>query len=305
MSQIPPNPGPYLLVGTKWLKTPAPLTVPRPLMAKPSFQSLQPMQPLSSTKVINIAKSCPFKARRTAPPRADPLTESAIKGFQLDVERIISRARNDVQSNITPAERSSIRELASTKNVTITRSDKGGEIVIMPTSTLHKLNMEHLNDTSTYKKLAKDPMPGLRLTINKTLENILERGGFSKSIIYRLTTPPSACTQRFYTLPKTHKVNLKIRPIVSGRNGIFERLSWFLQIILKPLVCQVKAHVGNTEELLNRFHKCPSSALQGSIPVSFDVVSFYTNIDIEEAISTALQYGRKYNIHLYGFLSEI
>ena len=98
-----------------------------------------------STKVINIAKSCPFKARRTAPPRADPFTESAIKGFQLDVERIIARARTDVQPNITPAERSSIRERASTKNVPVTRSDKGGEIAIMPTSTLHKINMEHLN----------------------------------------------------------------------------------------------------------------------------------------------------------------
>ena len=32
-----------------------------------------------TTKVVNIAKSCPFKARRTAPPRADPLSESAIK----------------------------------------------------------------------------------------------------------------------------------------------------------------------------------------------------------------------------------
>ena len=149
-------------------------------------------------------------------------------------------------------------------------------------------------------KLAKDPTPTLRLTINKTLENTLERCGFSKIIIHRLTTPPSACTQRFYTLPKTHKVTLKIRPIVSGRNGIFERLSWFLQIILKPLLRQVKAHVGNTEELLNRFHNCPSSTLEGLIPVSFDVVSLYTNIDIEEAISTALQYSRKYNIHLYG-----
>ena len=34
--------------------------------------------------------------------------------------------------------------------------------------------------------------------------------------------------------------------------------------------------------------------------MSFDVVSLYTNIDIEEAISTALQYSRKYNVHLYG-----
>ena len=34
--------------------------------------------------------------------------------------------------------------------------------------------------------------------------------------------------------------------------------------------------------------------------MSFDVVSLYTNIDIEKAISTALQFGQKYTINLYG-----
>ena len=218
--------------------------------------------------------------------------------------RFLAQAGTGVRPNITLAERSSVKELAATKNVTVTRSDKGGETVIMPTSTLHELNIEHLSDTSTYKKLAKDPTPTLRLTINKTLENSLERCGFSKSIIHRLTTPPSASTQRFYTLPKTHKVNLKIGPIVPGGNGIFERLSWFLQIILKPLLRQVKAHVRNTEELLNRFHNCPSSALEEQIPGSLDVVSLYTYMDIEEVISTALQFSQKYNIHLYGLSSQ-
>ena len=73
-----------------------------------------------------------------------------------------------------------------------------------------------------------------------------------------------------------------------------------MQIILKLVLRQVKAHVANTEELLNRFHNCPSSALEEQIPVSFDVDSLYTNIDIEEPISTALQFSQKHNIHLYG-----
>ena len=62
-----------------------------------------------------------------------------------------------------------------------------------------------LSDATTYKKLAKDRTPALRLTINNTLGNTLERCGFSKSIIHRLTTPPSACTQRFYTKNTQHK----------------------------------------------------------------------------------------------------
>ena len=38
-----------------------------------------------------------------------------------------------------------------------------------------------------------------------------------------------------------------------------------------------------------RFHNYPLVSLEGLLPVSFDMVSVYTNIDIEEAISTALK----------------
>ena len=36
------------------------------------------------------------------------------------------------------------------------------------------------------------------------------------------------------------------------------------------------------------------------IPISLDVVSLYTNIDIGEAVSTTLQYIQSCDLHLYG-----
>ena len=249
---------------------------------------------------INLGRKCPFKPKRVAPPQTSMATENAIRGFQRDMERIVCRTKINPCQNITAAQRTSIKELACRSDVTITRSDKGGEIVIMPSVKLHDLTMDHLDDTTTYQKLERDPTPALRLTVNKTFQNILRLRGFSASLIGRLQTPPSATTQRFYTLPKTHKQTLKIHPIVSGRNGIFDRLGWFLQTLLKPLLRKVDAHIGSTTELLERFMECPRSKLEGMIPISFDVISLYTNIDIEEAISTALQYVRKHNTYLYG-----
>ena len=43
----------------------------------------------------------------------------------------------------------------------------------------------------------------------------------------REKTPPSARTQTFYPLPKTHKETLKIRSIVFGRGGILTVLGGF------------------------------------------------------------------------------
>ena len=116
----------------------------------------------------------------------------------------------------------------------------------------------------------------------------------------RLETPPTARTQQFYALPKTHKPTLKIRPIVSACGGIFDRLGWLLQQILKPLLTCVAAHLTNTKDFIRRFETVDQRALSNQIPVSFDVVSLYTNINTEEAIETTLQYVIKHQLYLFG-----
>ena len=248
----------------------------------------------------NISRECPFKPKRIAPPRTSMDAESAIRGFLTDMERIVSRTRCNVRPNIDRQERGTVVELARRSEITITRSDKGGEIVVMRTKELHDLNMEHLNDTSTYERLKKDPTQSLRTVVNKTLRDVMTQRNFSPSLIQRLQTPPTARTQQFYALPKTHKETLKIRPIVSGRNGIFDRIGWFLQLLLKPLLRNVEAHINNTTDLIKKFQDCPRSTLKGKIPVSLDVVSLYTNIDIEEAISTTMQSIQTHGTYLYG-----
>ena len=97
-----------------------------------------------------------------------------------------------------------------------------------------------------------------------------------------------------------HKSTLKIRPIVSAREGIFDRLGWLLQTILQPLLKQVKAHLTNTDDLIKRFHEAPADRLKGKIPISFDVVALYTNIDADESITTTLEYIVESNLYLYG-----
>ena len=50
--------------------------------------------------------------------------------------------------------------------------------------------------------------------------------------------------------------------------------------------------------------ECPCSTLEGKIPISLDVVSLYTKIAIDEAISTTLQYVQSGNLHLHGLTSS-
>ena len=177
-------------------------------------------------------------------------------------------------------------------------------MVVMKSSHMDRLCMEHLNDTNTYMRLAKDTSDSLRIKINKTLKEILTERNFPTELIQNLQTPTSARCQEFYALPKTHKEDLKIRPIVSACGGIFDRLGWLLQTILKPLLDHVPAHLKNTSDLIKRFDALDADSIIGMIPISLDVISLYTNIPVNEAIETTLEYVLKDKPGIHGLLNR-
>ena len=58
--------------------------------------------------------------------------------------------------------------------------------------------------------------------------------------------------------------------------------------------------MSNTADLIERLTAIDKEHLRGQIPISFDVISLYTNINTEEATTTTLEYVRKHNINLHG-----
>ena len=255
----------------------------------------------TNTNNTTLSKTCPFTTGRKEPPRKNYATEKEIQGLQMDMQNLVDKCKLSFTPNITIQERKAIADLRTKDDTIITRSDKGGELVVMKESRLKELCLAHLSDKKTYKRLKKDPTNDIRLLVNRTLQEVLSRSEVPESVIDRLITNPSAArTQRFYALPKTHKEQLKIRPIVSACGGIFDRLGWFLQVLLKPLLKNVSAHLNSTAQLVERLENTTADHLKGMIPVSFDVVSLYTNVDTEEAIKTTLEYVIKYKPHCFG-----
>ena len=264
------------------------------------------VKPTDSSSISTaLSQLCPFHKNRKEPPRSNMETEKAIQGIQMDLQRLIERTNfsTSLKQNITKKERAALTVIRNLEDTTITRSDKGGELVVMKTSRLQELCLDHLSDQTTYKKLDKNSTDTIRKRVNTILRKILTRCEFPESLINRLETPTTARTQQFYALPKTHKPTLKIRPIVSACGGIFDRLGWFLQQLLKPLLNFVTAHLRNTEDLITRFEAADQKDLRDQIPVSFDVISLYTNINTEEAIDTTLQYVNRHRLYLHGLES--
>ena len=124
------------------------------------------------------------------------------------------------------------------------------------------------NEAAT-KRLIKD-------TLTDKVENHVLQG----------IIPQQSRTAELYGLPKDHKPDVPLRPIVSACGDPLDNLTSLLENIISQLLQYVPAHLRNTEEYLGRLEQAfPNHCLPaGSIIFSVDVVNLYGNIPVEDAI---------------------
>ena len=69
--------------------------------------------------------------------------------------------------------------------------------------------------------------------------------------LYKRLYPTGANAPKFYGLPKVHKENIPLRPIVSSVGSVSYETAKELSRILKPLVGKTEHHVKNAKEFIN------------------------------------------------------
>ena len=98
--------------------------------------------------------------------------------------------------------------------------------------------------------------------------------------------PNSSRTAELYGLPKNHKIDVPLRPIVSACGDPLDKLAWFLVMIITQLLPFIPAHLKNTEQFLSTLKdRYPDSLPPGTIIFTMDVQNLYGNIPTDEAIS--------------------
>ena len=160
-------------------------------------------------------------------------------------------------------------------------ADKGRCVVIMPTKMYEDKAEELLSDTSTYKKLTKDPTPKYTTKLVNTLKKLKETGNITYAQ-YRHLYPTSHIPPKFYGLPKIHKSFVPLRPIVASRGSITYNSARFLADILAPLVGRTPYFIKNSANLvdkLSQFIIAPDESL-----VSYDVTALFTSVPVQESI---------------------
>ena len=101
-------------------------------------------------------------------------------------------------------------------------------------------------------------------------------------ITYRRMYPIGAVIPKFYRLPKVHKANTPLRPIVSGIGSVSYGVAKELARIIKPLVGSTEHHVNNFKEFIEEIKKIKLE--EGECITSYDVSALFTSIPKPSAL---------------------
>ena len=126
----------------------------------------------------------------------------------------------------------------------------------------------------------RNPLNNITKDVNDFVYQLLLDNKIKQDKYYWLHCS-KAVMPRFYGLPKIHKVNVPLRPIVSFVNSPTYNISKFLSIVIKPLMTN-RFSVKNSIDLIDRIKDVVIE--KDDILVSFDVVSLFTSVPFDCAI---------------------
>jgi len=172
-----------------------------------------------------------------------------------------------------------IKSLKSDNNIVITRPDKGNGVVILDKQDyLTKMN-DLLSDSSKYRPLPHTNILKHIISIEDKL-NRLTRSLQSQTFNHQTLHISGSSPGIMYGIPKTHKPNTPLRPVLSAINTPSYKLAKTFIPILSPLTTN-EYTISDSFSLAELLH---NTTFQQSFLTSFDINSLFTNIPIIETI---------------------
>ncbi|XP_052739858.1 uncharacterized protein LOC112042946 isoform X2 [Bicyclus anynana] len=193
-----------------------------------------------------------------------------------DIATFLRRAKLP-PSNMSRSDRAALMEIRNNEDILILPADKGNATVIVDTDAYENKINHLLSDTTTYKKLNHNPTTRNTNKIIKLLQSIND-----KNLLTKLR-PCNPTSPKIYGLPKIHKPDWPLRPIVSQIDSPTYMASKHLATLLKPFTGNTSSFVKDSKHFVRIIKNEIIS--DSEIMVSFDVESLFTNVPVEEVIS--------------------
>ena len=236
----------------------------------------------------NLDPESPFKHRKFKNPSdwVSPLVsnlENFITKNHLDLSD--SPIPKNKFHNISTLEREAIRNLASDTSIVIKQADKGGAVVILDRDDYIKEGIRQLSDIKFYTQTDEN-LTSHHYSLIKDKVNAMHIKEEIDLTCFEYLTHTPVRTAQFYMLPKIRKNKQQPpgRPIVSGNGCPTERISQFVDFFLQQGVKKIQYYIQDTTDFLRMLQNLDTLP-EGTILVTLDVSSLYTNIPNTESIS--------------------
>lgn len=238
-----------------------------------------------------------------------PMKEISIPKLLSDVENVINlndslspdaknikraMATNIITNNIKPNKvvRNVVqrefynckRYLKEHPDLQVLQSDKGNVTVIMDKSQYIELSNGILNDLDYYRRLPRDPTTTIQTKGNTLIKKLVTSGHISQmqgKSLYSYNSIPA----RFYGLPKVHKPVLSLRPIISSLNTPTSKISGYISEIISSYLSVSRGRYYVEDSFSFSTFISEFQLPEDYVLISLDVVSLFTNISLELALS--------------------
>ncbi|CAM4831585.1 unnamed protein product [Rotaria magnacalcarata] len=181
--------------------------------------------------------------------------------------------------------RAILKKFREDDSIIITRSDKGREIVEMNRQDYVNKMLNILNDSTKFSFLLEDPTIKREKLLNDLLKRLYNEHCITDQF-HSIAGATGSYPGRLHGLPKIHKENVPLRPVLSSigtfNYGLAKAFSQILSTIIekKSMIRDSFDFVKEVRTLSKDFSKYRM--------VSFDVSSLYTNVPINETIEIIL-----------------
>jgi hypothetical protein len=175
--------------------------------------------------------------------------------------------------------------------MTVLPADKGNATVVLLSEDYHSKIRIVLSDP-VYKKLTADPTN----RIERRTTALVKKSEIPEDDAKRLT-PHASVPPRLYGLPKIHKKDVPLRPIVNCIGSPTYALAKYLTGLLGPLVGESDHHIRKSEAFVKKLQAIKLQ--ETDILVSFDVVSLFTRVPLEDTIQLLTAKFSKQTVDLF------
>ena len=247
-------------------------------------------KPLTPAQRSVLAKGSNFVATPRQPPNLEYITaieaactklsQQDAEELRADVNRVL-RSSHPPKPNLTKAQNIALRELKRDRDCIVLTADKRVAMVVMDKQDyINKANQ--LLNQNTYKVISKDPTNTIKNKLINILKGIKTKTGLGSNT-YKSMYPTGCVPPKFYGLPKIHKPDPPLWPIVSSCGSVTYGVAKELAKILKPLVGKSPHHINSTQDFVEQAKHFKLEA--GECLSSYDVSALFTSVPIDPALN--------------------